>query len=76
MPATIRELVRERVVALPVETRDLRSRPRFWLTPASTTLRRARGASADDDLERPERACIAALDGGAVRFAHPLMPRR
>lgn len=72
VPETVRELVGERVAALPEATRGLLLKAALLAHPTAATLSRALGRPPDGDLEPAERAGIASLEGGVVRFAHPL----
>ena len=72
VPDDVRALVRERVEALPDATRDLLLAAALLTHPTVGTLGRVLGHPPDADLEPAERAGIAALEGPAVAFAHPL----
>jgi DNA-binding winged helix-turn-helix (wHTH) protein/DNA-binding CsgD family transcriptional regulator len=72
VPDDVRALVRERVLALPAATRELLLAAALLADPTAELLRRLQGVTAEADLEPAERAGIAALEGGAVCFTHPL----
>jgi DNA-binding CsgD family transcriptional regulator len=72
VPDDVRGLVRERVEALPDATRDLLLAAALLTHPSVETLARILGRPPETDLEPAERAGIAALEGSAIAFGHPL----
>lgn len=72
IPDDVRELVGERIAALPPATRELLLAAALLASPGLDTLATALGRSPVDDLDPAERAGIAGLDNGVITFAHPL----
>jgi len=71
VPTDVRELVRERVAALPAVTRDVLLAAALLAKPTARTLARL-FARLLDDLEPAEIAGIAAVERDVVVFEHPL----
>ena len=72
VPDDVRELVRSRVAALPVATREVLLAAALLGRPAVERLSRAFEGSLDTDLEPAERAGITTRVGDAINFAHPM----
>jgi DNA-binding CsgD family transcriptional regulator len=72
VPDDISALVRARVAALPMATRDLLLAAALLARPTVETLGRAFDGPIDDELEPAERAAVAALDRDVIAFDHPL----
>jgi DNA-binding CsgD family transcriptional regulator len=72
VPIDIRAVVGERVGSLPKPTRDLLLAAALLAQPRMTILESIFGARTTASFHVAERAGIAWLDGGAVKFSHPL----
>jgi DNA-binding CsgD family transcriptional regulator len=72
VPDDVRELVGERVAALPAATRELLLAAALLARPALDTLAAALARAPVEDVDPAERAGIARVDDGVVTFAHPL----
>ena len=72
VPRPQRELLRQRLQELPVETRDALAFASSLARPTLTLVSTALGADAGAALEEAALADIARVDGDTVRFSHPL----
>jgi DNA-binding NarL/FixJ family response regulator/KaiC/GvpD/RAD55 family RecA-like ATPase len=72
VPATLRELVQERIAALPPAVLDALTVASALLRPSLALIAAALGVDALPLLERAIEQHIATVDGENVRFAHPL----
>jgi DNA-binding CsgD family transcriptional regulator len=72
VPADVGELVRRRIARLPPPTRELLLAASSLSNPREDVLHEVFGRAPERALGPAERAGIARLEGGFVRFAHPL----
>jgi DNA-binding CsgD family transcriptional regulator len=73
VPASLKQLLGERLARLSDETRDVLLSASALARPTVGALELVRGEAARDALEEAARAGVVELDGSGVRFAHPLL---
>jgi DNA-binding CsgD family transcriptional regulator len=74
LPRTLRELVRDRLASLPASERRVLLRVAALSHPALDVLGKASGRLVDaSSLRRSLDAKVVEIDGGRVRFTHPLL---
>jgi DNA-binding CsgD family transcriptional regulator len=73
VPPALGELVRDRVAALPPETREVLTAAAALSEPRLSVLQAALGDDAGSRLRPALDADIVSLEGDVVRFAHPLL---
>jgi DNA-binding CsgD family transcriptional regulator len=73
VPGTLRELVRDRLSALPADTLETLALAAALSRPTLPLLAAALGADPSPALQPANEADVARLDGDEVRFSHPLL---
>ena len=72
VPRRLDQFVRERMAALPEDTRDVLAAAAALSEPRLSVLQRALGADAVANVEPAIVAEVVSVDGDTIRFSHPL----